>query len=754
MNKSEFYDILFNKGEGIGYQSDHGEYGKPNFYKKNRVIVHNGDQDEYNFNFNFYCINPIHPTIDHDPQPDEEYKPRIKIANVTSFRNFAIEFDEDSLEDQKTKLKLADLPFSAVIFSGSKSLHTPIALEEGVTQEEYSAIFEAIKQTLLKYDLKLDKQCSNPNRLTRAPFEIRNGNGKEQKLGGVRGRIPNQRLFDWFEFNDINWRDYIYKPKETTQNYEGVGDATDEMRWLAAVSSCKHFNGEYESAEQWQPWLYELGKWCKAYGLLESVAIMWANRDYTHPDRTAIDTGIKNGYKYGRLAPRTLNQPKAPSVDLEDMFDNLLDTSKEVKPNRPTIPYDNHIENWWIIGSDIYLRYADRELEKQTVQGFNARFPQKEISYTMIPNKRSGMGYYPDYFGSNDEPLEGNKYNAFKKPNVKLEKGEFPMTKILLKHIFGEQLSLGYEYYWVKRHRPTQAVPALCLVGTEDAGKTTIGDHQEMCFANSTSIGVKTLEGSDSAFLFGKQDIIIEESNAGGSSRTSNPDAILSDIKRMVSQCGSAITVKNLHKDAAPKPYFAKIMMFTNDRSPIKMTGEATRFWVRALSTPEKHDDFVEKLRAEVGHFLWYLDNEYVPSRTSSKERLWFHPKEYWTIAKDLAMKDSSTRESRSIKEALQTWFDDNNEEEVCYFDLKSLRDYIKLVTDFDIAKGNLKDCLLDELKWGEPSTSRAIVPDHLAHIDKCPNCPWDVRKMSYWKITSDLKPFEEGDEMGKLLDF
>lgn len=754
MNKTQFYDILFNRGEGIGYQTDHGTKGQPGFYKKNKVVVHKGNQDEFNFDFQYYSINPIHPTVDHDPRQDEEYKPRIKIANVTSFRNFAIEFDEDTLQEQERKLKLSKLPFSAIIFSGSKSLHTPIALEQEVTEEEYRAIFEAIKDTLLnKYDLKLDKQCSNPNRLTRAPFEIRPDTGKIQKLLIIRGKVNNQTLYDWFEANGTNWKDYIFKPEEVKYEYTGAGNADDVDRWKAAQSSCIHFNGEYLNADQWQPWLYELGKWCKAYALDEAIALSWAHRDYTHPDVNAIQTAIKNGYKYGKLSPRTLNKPSVQNNIDDSLFEGILDGLVEDNDkDQPIIPWDNNMNNWWIIGSDIYLRYANRELEKQTVQGFNARFPQRAINYTMIPNKRSGMGYYPDYFSDNDVPLEGNRYNAFKKPDVKLEKGQWPMTMILLKHIFGEQIDLGLEYYWVKRHKPTQALPAIALTGTEGGGKTTFGDHQQMCFTNCKTIGIKTLEGSDSAYLFGSQDIIIEESNAGGSSKLSNPDAILSDIKNMVTQCGKQIIVKNLHKDAVPKDYFAKVLMFTNDKSPIKMTGEATRFWVREVEKPEEYEGFVEKLKAEVGHFLWYLDNEFKPSRTESKERLWFNPKEYWTLAKDIAMKDSSTRESRAIKDALQGWFDETGEEE-CYFDLKSLKDYIKSVTDFDMNKGDLKNCLIDELKWGHPSTIRKAVPDHLVHTEKCPECPWDVRKMSYWTISSDLKPVEESNGMEKLLE-
>ena len=553
------------------------------------------------------------------------------------------------------------------------------------------------------------------------------------------------------------------KPSNWTDNSNESIEDTE--KWEAAYNMYKKKWGEFNPNATTGNWsnLINFSTYCYKVDLSMSNAMQLTVNKFGHNfvgtgHEFEIDAPFLKGYTWceknavDKIKLTSKEEYRAEKID--ELFGNLLEAipaEEEAKPNRPQIPYDNIISNWWIIGSDIYLRYEDRELEKQTVQGFNARFPQKEINYTMIPNKRSGMGYYPDYFASNDEALEGNKYNAFRKPNCKIEKGEFPMTKILIKHIWGDQIALGYEYYWVKRHRPTQALPALCLVGSEDAGKTTIGDHQEMCFSNSTSIGIKTLEGSDSAYLFGKQDIIIEESNAGGSNRNSNPDAILSDIKRMVSQCGGQISVKNLHKDVAPKPYFAKVLMFTNDRSPIKMTGEATRFWVIGLGIPEKHDDFIEKLRLEVGHFLWYLDNEFIPSRTSSKERLWFHPTEYWTIAKDLAMKDSSTRESRSIKEALLNWFDETGEEE-CYFDLKSLKEYIKLITDFDIDKGVLKDCLLDELKWGDPAPRKGV-SDHLTPTDKCPNCPWDVRKMSYWKITSSLKPFEEANNMGNLLD-
>ena len=734
MNRTNFYDVLFNRGEGIGYQTDHGDY------RKNRVVVHNGDQDEYNFDYHFYSINPIHPTIDHDPDPNEVYKPRIKIANVTSFRNFAIEFDEDTLEEQKRKLQLAKPPVSAVVFSGSKSLHTPIALEEPVVQEEYSAIFEAIKQTLLKYDLRLDPQCSNPNRLTRAPFQIRN-NDVEQKLIGLRGRIPNQVLFDWFEENDINWKDYIFKIKESPIEYEGRGDADDEMRWRAAVSSTRHFNGDYNTADQWQPWIYELGKWCKAYGLDEGLALSWATRDYTHPDSKAIPTGIKNGYKYGNLSPRTLNKPRVINQTDDSLFDNLLDEVKE------ELPYDFNINNYAWIGPDIFLIYPDGKRIKYTTQGFNARFKTQGLNTGDINRIYSGEGYYPDYF--NRTKIKNNMYNAFCKPDVKLREGEWPMTEILLRHIFGDQYELGLEYYWVLRHHPTRPLPAIALTGGEDAGKTSWSDHLEMCFKNTRMIDIDQLTQRENSFIKNTQIIVVEESSDGGINKLTNPMAIANKVKTLVTQCGKQHPIKELYNNAGQTDYFGHVILLTNDITPIKMAGEATRYWVLNVGKPRKIVDFMEKVQDEVGYFLWYLDNKFEPSRSKSKERLWFHPDEYYTEAKDIAKTASGSYIYKKIKESLIEWFKHYPDQEILYFDQSSLKDWVHACTDDDFKKGHIKECLVGEFGFGEPA-DRATRPDHLKEPV---NGLWSSRKMSFWAVTKNFELYDEREEMGNLLE-
>lgn len=740
MNRKQFYDVLFNRGEGIGYQTENEGY------RKNSVIVHNGDQDEWNKRYTLYSINPIHPTIDNAPELDNPKHatdiPRITIANVTSFRNFAIEFDEGTPKEQGDKLKASGMPYSAIVFSGSKSLHCPIALEEEVSQEDYSAYFEAIRQVLLKYDLKNDPQCKNPNRLTRAPKQIRIHKGEEklQKLVTIKGRVKNSDLIKWFKDNNINWQDYVWKVPTESKAYEGRGDASDEMRWKAAVSSCIHFNGEYGSADQWNPWLFTLAKHCKAYGLDESISLHFMNRDYTHPDPKSIPTACKNGYKYGNMSPRTLN---LPHINIDDQLDtsNLLDDVEDV------LPYDFDIANYAWIGDQIYLIYPNKDRVKFSSQGFNARFKRQHLAVADINRIYSSCGYYPDYF--NERKLDHNKYNEFRKPDCVPQEGEWPMTKILLEHIFGEQYNLGLEYYWVLRNHPTKPLPAIALTGGEDGGKSSFAQHLDWCFKNTRTIDIDALTNRENSYAIGTQIIVIEESSDSGTNKMNNADGIANKIKTLVTECGKQLPVKRLYADLAQEDYFAHIVLLTNDVSPIRMKGEATRYWVRHVGTPQRIDDFMDKLKAEVRHFLWYLDNEFVPTRRKSKERLWFHPDEYWTIAKDAAKTVSGGRLYNIIKDVFLEHFD-TCEENHLNFDSKSLQDRVNYEGE-SYSKYDVKDCIIKEFKFGEPC-KRKRVDDHLALKD-IGQTEWTKRKMAYWTIDRDLNIIRETEEMKDLDD-
>lgn len=126
----------------------------------------------------FFSINPLQTSrADH---------------NCTAYRNFLIEFDSISLEDQRKKIEELKLPFSTCVFSGGKSYHYILALEESLgSLEEYKVMAKAI----LSKVSGADQSTCNPSRFSRAPGAMRDG--KEQSLVEVRARISKTELQNW-----------------------------------------------------------------------------------------------------------------------------------------------------------------------------------------------------------------------------------------------------------------------------------------------------------------------------------------------------------------------------------------------------------------------------------------------------------------------------------------------------------------------------------------------------------------------------
>jgi hypothetical protein len=144
------------------------------------------------------CVNPLDPTIDHCPV--EEYhrpdRPRRADCNVVARRNFLIEFDNGtSLSEQMAAVEKVGLPWSTCVFSGSKSYHFVVALEDALTAEEYRAaayrLYPAIPQA--------DQKTKNPSRFTRLAGAENSKTGKTQELVGTRGRVSVDEFFAWLD---------------------------------------------------------------------------------------------------------------------------------------------------------------------------------------------------------------------------------------------------------------------------------------------------------------------------------------------------------------------------------------------------------------------------------------------------------------------------------------------------------------------------------------------------------------------------
>src|ERR1019366_3311143 len=122
----DLLSLLFNKGEHICVSDTHFAYkALPvstvlenewiNLISNNPEVT---DREVKTSDLILVSVNPI-----------KEGSSRSDV-NVSAFRTFLIEIDVGTLKEQINTLNHIKMPFSAQIFSGGKSMHTAIVLDE------------------------------------------------------------------------------------------------------------------------------------------------------------------------------------------------------------------------------------------------------------------------------------------------------------------------------------------------------------------------------------------------------------------------------------------------------------------------------------------------------------------------------------------------------------------------------------------------------------------------------------------------
>lgn len=179
---NDFLTTLFDAGEATCFVDN--PYG-------HKVRPVDGDWATYTDNL-FFSINPLH--LGKDLGASEEWHSpvigRRADINVTAYRNFLLECDFGSIEEQYTYLNSLEIPYTTLVHSGGKSLHAIVSLEDPVTADQY----RVIAARLHKLCTKADPSTKNPSRLSRLPFRVRPETGKMQELLYLGSRIKNADL--------------------------------------------------------------------------------------------------------------------------------------------------------------------------------------------------------------------------------------------------------------------------------------------------------------------------------------------------------------------------------------------------------------------------------------------------------------------------------------------------------------------------------------------------------------------------------
>lgn len=130
--------------------------------------------------------------------------------NVTAIRNIVFESDTMPVGEQLRAVKALDIPYSAVVFSGSKSAHFWICLDQAIDQATFSCYTHRLLLFLEENGFKADQQLTNENRLMRFPGGFRGD--REQKLLQVLGRISESSFcFDFINARCPPWTPPVAK---------------------------------------------------------------------------------------------------------------------------------------------------------------------------------------------------------------------------------------------------------------------------------------------------------------------------------------------------------------------------------------------------------------------------------------------------------------------------------------------------------------------------------------------------------------
>lgn len=116
--------------------------------------------------------------------------------NVSALRNILCEFDSGTIEQQLQVLDEVCLPYTSLVFSGNKSVHAIISLEEPCKD-----IFEyknLVKQ-IYNYLPGVDPANSNPSRFSRLANAVR-PNGTQQTLLELKGRVDLLKIKKWCNY--------------------------------------------------------------------------------------------------------------------------------------------------------------------------------------------------------------------------------------------------------------------------------------------------------------------------------------------------------------------------------------------------------------------------------------------------------------------------------------------------------------------------------------------------------------------------
>lgn len=277
-------------------------------------------------------------------------------------------------------------------------------------------------------------------------------------------------------------------------------------------------------------------------------------------------------------------------------------------------------------------------------------------SYIKKIKRYDGFINYPSHVNYKTE-VKGF-YNEYHELSGAIEKGEFPYTEKLLKHIFGDFYMMGLDYLSILWQKPTQLLPVLCLVSlNRNTGKTTFLNWLRTLFESNVAIIKKVdFKSRFNEAWINKLIVAVDEAKFDKREETDY-------IKELSTSKTQQREKKGV--DQKQENYFGKIILASNNIDDfIVVDKNEIRFWV--LDVNEINDyiqDFDEKLKREIPHIKYFLENRKIKYPNSS--RMWFKAKDIKTDALQRVVRNSYDVDEKELAMIIHEYIELSEQESV-----------------------------------------------------------------------------------------
>lgn len=213
--------------------------------------------------------------------------------NATAHRSFLIEMDYGPIDEQIAYIKRIGMPYSALVFSGSKSIHALITLDTDLPGYE---VYYHLAEWILGVATMADQMTKNPSRSIRIPGAEREP-GKFQALVEYVGPVKLTDLTEWLKKHP----DAKPVPPKAKQ---GISDSPIDLSLLKPWVAHRLVNGLSPTKSRNGQWFaiaceFALSGFDEDDTIDMLLTYFKPERDFKEREwRTAINSGFK--YIYGR----------------------------------------------------------------------------------------------------------------------------------------------------------------------------------------------------------------------------------------------------------------------------------------------------------------------------------------------------------------------------------------------------------------------------------------------------------------------